>query len=276
MSKQEKYLLLGFFIISLVAIILLAAGVSRLEFRPGKLFALETNLKAWTTVFGVYLLFLIFLYLYFRPKLKRGNTSKLKPPSLFSILAQIVLWIVALYFLRDKLHLEPFQQESIPAGQSASSIQSENLLVQDFISFAPPWLVYVASNLVILALLVLVWYWIKQRRKSTIVLNFLTREAKIAIEELKAGGEFRNAILRCYASMCDALDHRRSIHREVDMTPREFQMHLLQLGLPQAPVERITQLFEQVRYGNLSTDEEDEREAIACMVAIVQAGERRA
>jgi hypothetical protein len=191
-----------------------------------------------------------------------------------SILVQILLWVLALYVLKDKLKLEPFQLNPIPENQSTSSGLSSNLLSQDFTIFTPPWLVFLVSNVVILGLLAGLWYWIKRKRKSTMIIRFLSKDAKNAIEELKSGAEFRSVVLRCYASMCEALDKRRNIHRQAAMTPREFQIHLLRLGLPKTPVEQITKLFEQVRYGNLPTNQEDEKEAIACLAAIVQAEER--
>jgi hypothetical protein len=46
---------------------------------------------------------------------------------------------------------------------------------------------------------------------------------------------------------------------------------LEEAGLPGKHVQQLTRLFEQVRYGAKVSDEQKERQAIACLTAIVEA-----
>jgi hypothetical protein len=61
------------------------------------------------------------------------------------------------------------------------------------------------------------------------------------------------------------------------MTPREFERELVRAGLPALPVERLTRLFEHVRYGVHAPGPEEQHEAISSLEAIVTAlGPRQA
>jgi hypothetical protein len=64
---------------------------------------------------------------------------------------------------------------------------------------------------------------------------------------------------------------RRGVTRQRHVTPREFERHLEILGLPGAPVRRLTRLFEAVRYGTAISDDEASATAIAALSAIVDA-----
>jgi hypothetical protein len=55
------------------------------------------------------------------------------------------------------------------------------------------------------------------------------------------------------------------------MTPREFVRSLTAMGLPELAVQRLTRLFEDVRYGARVTGDQEEGEAIASLTAIVDA-----
>ena len=80
----------------------------------------------------------------------------------------------------------------------------------------------------------------------------------------------RNVVIRCYAKMSQVLRQSRKIQRHSAMTPREFGNHLAEIGLGDEHIQRLTRLFEGVRYGYRPSEWPVEREAIECLQAIVQ------
>jgi hypothetical protein len=96
-------------------------------------------------------------------------------------------------------------------------------------------------------------------------------EAREAVEDLRAGADLRDTVMRCYFEMSRVLDETRGLHREEAMTPREFAHTLKEVGLPGMAVERLTQLFESVRYGAHVSEEREEKDAIACLETIIEA-----
>jgi hypothetical protein len=71
--------------------------------------------------------------------------------------------------------------------------------------------------------------------------------------------------------MSQILSQQRGISRAQTMTPREFELELKGVGLPGGDVEELTRLFESVRYGARAADEQQERQAVACLTAIAEA-----
>jgi hypothetical protein len=82
--------------------------------------------------------------------------------------------------------------------------------------------------------------------------------------------------MRCYHEMSRVLAEERGLVRGIAMTPREFEVILAEKGLPQQHVRTLTQLFEAVRYGAKPPGESEERQAVDCLEAIVDACEARA
>ncbi|HWQ12371.1 MAG TPA: DUF4129 domain-containing protein, partial [Roseiflexaceae bacterium] len=99
----------------------------------------------------------------------------------------------------------------------------------------------------------------------------LAREAGAALAGLEAGADLRNTVLRCYAEMSRVLEARRGIQRDKTTTPREFEARLAAAGLRDEHIRRLTRLFERVRYGPRAPGPREEREALACLRAIVEA-----
>jgi hypothetical protein len=76
-------------------------------------------------------------------------------------------------------------------------------------------------------------------------------KAQAALNDLEAAKtEFDDVIIQCYAEMSQVLQAERDIHREQAMTTHEFGQELLTKGFPAQPVQQLTHLFEQVRYGH--------------------------
>jgi hypothetical protein len=76
--------------------------------------------------------------------------------------------------------------------------------------------------------------------------------------------------MRCYYEMSRVLRQQRGIRRHQAMTPREFATFLEEAGLPTEAVRRLTELFEQVRYGAKSPGRDEGAQALACLETIVE------
>ena len=115
----------------------------------------------------------------------------------------------------------------------------------------------------------LVWRLAQNTPATT--LEKLAEEADAALGAIQAGDSTGDAILHCYEQMCQAVYEERAVERNTAMTPQEFIEILTRIGLPQGPVIRLTQLFEQVRYGSRQSTSLERADAIQCLTSIIQA-----
>jgi hypothetical protein len=94
--------------------------------------------------------------------------------------------------------------------------------------------------------------------------------ARTALQEIKeAKIDFDDVIIRCYAEMSHALQAEYGIQRPQAMTTYEFERELVARGFPTRPVKRLTQLFEQVRYGRQEPMEHEKQAAVECLGEII-------
>lgn len=105
-------------------------------------------------------------------------------------------------------------------------------------------------------------------------LDELAQQAQKTIQQLQSGDDFKNTVIRCYIEMSEVLSHSKGVEREQAMTPREFEESLLKLGVPEKPIQQLTELFEKVRYGRKSLSPEEEKDSVQCLFEIVQACEK--
>ena len=273
------FLFLG---MAVLAMILLSASLSELEFLPGQPFslgrrpaqvglgggvvegdALGALLRALVILTAVLTPFAI-IYLIVSPKARRRLLAQLVP---------LALLFLFFYYQWTRIEPELPGAESEPAsGLPPITLPPSSL---ESVPDPPQWLTVVTSlglAVLIAAFLVgalwLVW---RGRRRPASSLKQLAREAQEALDALLAGADLRNTIMRCYFEMARVLSEQRGIRRQKDMTPREFERRLEKAGLPGEPVQRLTRLFEQVRYGTKVPNEREEGQAIACLTAIIEA-----
>ncbi|MBN1178908.1 MAG: DUF4129 domain-containing protein, partial [Anaerolineae bacterium] len=112
-----------------------------------------------------------------------------------------------------------------------------------------------------------VWQRTRRQKRS---LQQLGEEAQEAIDQLCAGADLKDVVLRCYVDMSHTLQESKGIERDKAMTPREFEQHLMNTGLPHEHVQQLTRLFEAVRYGAKHLGETEQQQAIRCLSAIVE------
>lgn len=99
----------------------------------------------------------------------------------------------------------------------------------------------------------------------------IARQAQSALDDLRAGGDLKSTIIRCYYQMSAVLNEQRGLLRSQAMTPHEFEQFLTANGLPGEPIHQLTHLFEEVRYGDLAAGAPEEQAALSSLSAIIEA-----
>lgn len=287
MAKYNKLWILFSLGIGGVAIIFLSAGLSRLELLPGHAFPLGRILQAiinspgtpfaamplpgilWSVLI---ILFWILLLIWIITFILRPEARKY----LLRRMMTYLIWFLFIYILMNALQsLPPWGERLIPpeaALPEPSTLLEDFLRPPAFIANPPQWLVFAISVSLIALLLGLIWFfWQRLPRLAEGPLERLAQEAHQALEELRTGSDLKDTIMRCYREMSRVLSEQQGIQRPNSMTPREFEQVLSKSGLRDEHIQQLTRLFEGVRYGAKAPGEREEREAIACLTAIVQA-----
>ena len=133
-------------------------------------------------------------------------------------------------------------------------------------------MVILAISILIVAIIFAAIRFIQHRRNSgKNSYKDLAREAEMAIESLRSGGDLDTSILHCYQEMSRIVKKEKGVARETAMTPREFEERLEEIGLPRESVRTLTRLFEQVRYGAVPTGSHEESLAVTCLTDIANA-----
>jgi hypothetical protein len=140
---------------------------------------------------------------------------------------------------------------TLPPAPAAEWLSSEP--ASEFIPVPPQWLTFVVSLgmiAFIVAVIIIISRFILRRRNSSVdPLQHLAQDALDAVEDLQAGTNLRDIVMRSYYKMACVAIEMRGIRRNSDMTPQEFERLLKDAGLPNEPLRQLTRLFEDVRYG---------------------------
>lgn len=138
----------------------------------------------------------------------------------------------------------------------------------------PAWVSYLVSVAVILLLAFLAWrlrrFWSEFAGQGPgKSLSELARVARSSLRDLSSGRDSTDVIMNCYFRMSDVVADKRKLRRGTAMTPAEFATRLEQAGLPGEAVNKLTRLFEKVRYGGHRSGPTEVREAVACLTTIL-------
>ena len=288
-SRPKIYLLI-ILSVTTITLLILAAGLSRLELLPARPFPLAGILElfgdfrlgfssgltlpieviyALTGCLWVMLIVSV-IGLIVSPEIRRNVLKRV---------AALLVWVLLLIGL-----MRAFQEGLFSFGKDASP-PAEALppdftdptefipAPPDFIVAPPQWFVFGITILLIAGLLSItwvVWRFVSNKKSRGRPLDKLAQDAQEALNQLQAGGNLKDTIMRCYAEMSRTFSVERNLHRQAGMTPREFEVYLAQSGLRSDDIHRLTRLFESVRYGSKTPDLRQEEEAVACLSAIVQ------
>jgi hypothetical protein len=293
MFRRTKTLLLLAFGIALLAMLALAVGVSELELLPG-ISAPETEQadggalgdvppevdEAFRTAFRIFAVIIVvglplmIVYSLLTPEARKNLLKALVPILLFGLFLYIAM--------RASSNLE---EQAQPGGTVVAETATVTPLMQlvnatlaeaaDEVDLeAPPWVLWwtIVTLALILTLVMVgaVRFLMRYRTRQPSPLAELATQAEETVEAIRAGADLQDTVLLCYYRMSQTLQEQRGIARETAMTPREFETYLARSGLPGEPVQRLTRLFEQVRYGAKAMEAEDEARALSSLGAIVE------
>ncbi len=283
MANRQKYLLVIQIGIVIAVILLLAGGLSRLDFQTGRPFDLfaflfqrirptnfgappppvggEGIVRTLQPIFWGMLAFAI-IYAFVSPRYRKQ-------------LIRTLIMVMALAFLFSRLPELEWQSEGLsPEGTVGDRLDPAAATLPDppsFFTDPPEWFLIAVNVLLAVVLLGALWVLWRYLHRAPDQRTLLAQEAETALNQLEAGGDIRDVVLRCYAGMTKVLRENRNIERRKAMTPREFENHLNEAGIQDEHIQRLTQLFEGVRYGARPSAGRTELEAMACLREIVQA-----
>lgn len=284
---EDRLVLLVVLGLVVIGFIILAAGMPSMELQTGQILfetppaeyaptsAPQTVRSAPPPRGGPNLIFIIVglifvsfvLFLAYRyPQIRYGILG-------ISVWTAVLLTLIYIY---NRLGRPRDDQE----GQIAVFDVPERVFA-DIPEQTPAWFDAVSMAITLFMFLVVAsviwWAWRRSHASNKPALEAVSKDAVAALTDLRAGADVQNTILRCYMDMNRSLAQGLGIRRPDGMTPREFEDEMVQEGLPREAVERLTRLFEKVRYGAQMTDAADQEEAIACLEAIVDSiGQREA
>jgi hypothetical protein len=285
-AKLWPLLLLG---LTLAVIIILAAGLSESTLRstnesfptwifydlqaepsvPDTLPTVQPLSNNWRRL-GLYLILGIFL-LWLITLIKHPEARK---RMLIRLIGYVFLILVIYVVFSNFRQLQP----PTPTGDDDVAIGSDGLFAQetpplppDFVNEPPQWLVIVITLFIIAVILGVAWWvWQRRTKKSEYPARLIAREAQQAVQRLEKGSSLTDTVKRCYRDMSRVLADQRGITRQQAMTPREFEQYLAEAGLGDTHIQRLTRLFEDVRYGNTTAGEREKQEAVDCLNAIAR------
>jgi hypothetical protein len=283
LARKALVVILGGCVILAVAI--LAAGISTLKFKPAGSFGFEqpspppqsASSARPLTVEDESLLIPVLLFAAVCLVLFVRLTPQQRKKVLVAFV-RLAVFLVVIGVLVNRIRIQRSQVtndgviENLQPGGSLPA--SPGAAPQAFSPPSlPPWMIYLASLTFLLVSGGLIWwgYRLYRRKNTAPPLDELARIARSALNEIQSGVDWEDAVIQCYLRMNAAASIRRSLVRQIAETPTEFVKQLESAGLPGAAVRRLTVLFERVRYGAKKTTQEDKNEAVACLTAILHA-----
>lgn len=264
-------------ILALLAILLLAASLSDLQLKEGALFERETSeelsllLAQFSNYKGALLactafLPLLVLFFFLLNRTTHEQLPAARRSNLLVMLLQLIFLLLAFMVIRRKILENPGSPFNL--GQFKPPEYSPIEEVPRIPVVFPRLLVFaVAFALLSIIVIVLIRIFNRRRRESE-SRELVQWEAFNALNDIQAGSDLRNVIVRCYYQMNQAVEQARGVRRREGMTPREFERQLVHLGITPLPVSQLTRLFEEVRYGGKETGPETEELARSCLSAI--------
>ena len=275
--------------VALLALFLLAASISTLQFDPGQPISFQklapqfaeqgasgdisSTLAAFLRVLLILMWIMVPLYLILLIFSKDARKRFLRD------MIMMLPFLILLYILSNNQQLKKAAEELNPAFMGMQNDEIAQLTpappLPEFVPPAP-WVttaVIVGLSLTVVAVIAsfLYFLWRRAKKQSQDALVVVRREAQAALDDIQSGGDLRDAIMRSYLQMVEAIREYRGINRERDMTPHEFEMYLGRRGLPVSPVHQLTQLFETVRYGGVTPGRKEEQAAVTSLRAIINA-----
>ena len=284
MNRKRRLLLFCFIV--LAALTVLAMSLHDVHFQPGRSLPNQSssntpnllqdtealpNTPLWKILlfWAAFMLDLI-LFFYLLPPDLRKRIIRQAISFSFGIL---ILFIALKYRLIQlpNLNSDPVNTK----GQAAPGLDSGAIPPAFQPPSLTPWMTYLISLGVFLGVLILTWiayrWWQNARARSRSSLFDIAGIARSSLDDLAAGQDWGDVIIQAYARMNAVVSDKRGLPRPKAATPREYALRLETAGLPAEAVNRLTLLFESVRYGARKSNQADINEAVACLNSILHA-----
>lgn len=280
---ENKRLVLLLAALALGALTVLAISLNQVPFREGQRFVREETARTplpapevtqefmEIPILHQFLVLVLFVLLVVLVSLLL-SPEKRKRFLLLLIRVAFTVWAIYFLFKNYGNQLFGFNLETPEGGPPADPS------VVPMPTFEPPAVSPTVSYLLsfAFALLFLAVIWVLYRgwqryaaSNQTRPLDEIARIARSSLNDLSSGRNSSDVIINCYLRMSDVVSNRRQLHRAVAMTPHEFALRLEQAGLPGDAVNRLTRLFEAVRYGDRKSGPKDVNEAVSCLKTIL-------
>lgn len=289
MKQQNvgRVILLIVSLFAILALVLLEAGLGSVQFNDAIQYERErsetigisvaalldqiASVPMWKhIVFWVGIFFIVLLLTALLP-------PELRKKLLWSVVRLALFALAVFYIVQHRQAFGILSSESAAFGEGISVPAPETIAPPVFTPpDLPPMLTYFISVAVLLVTFGLLWFFgrkfasMRTPRPADASLEDIAAAARQSLDELSAGGDWEDAIIRCYARMSEVVSRRRGLIRDSAMTPDEFASYLTRSGIPSDSVRRLTRLFESVRYGARSAGDRERDEASACLTDILR------
>lgn len=284
--NRKRWLLL-FSIVALAALAVLASSLHDVQFEPARSFPVRfssyplnipaaanviTNIPLWKLLLfwaAFFICFILFFYL-LPPDLRKRVIRQA-----ISLGLGVLALILAFHYQLIRFPAFSSDAQAAPGESPALNLDSASAAAKFRPPAIAPWMIYLISLGVLLALLVLTRagyrYWARSRPRRSSRLNDFAAIARSSLDDLASGRDWEDVIIQSYVRMSEVVGEKRGLRRAEAMTPREFAERMQSAGLPADAVRRLTRLFESVRYGARQSNQADIKEAAACLHSILQA-----
>ncbi|MFQ5942098.1 MAG: DUF4129 domain-containing protein [Anaerolineales bacterium] len=277
--RRDRALLVAIVIVTLMAVTILASGLSSVEIKSSRQLSFDavqqaadlanltmpsSAVSALSFLAGllrvVMLLLLPFSVYYF---VKSPNARK-------RVLVQLVYLVGFAYLilaLSKSLGQAPDQPGFARPPVDPAAVPPPGIF--STITDTPSWVFFITSaaiTLLIAAIAIQVYRRMLAPDKQEYSAEV---EARRALDALERGADLEGVIFRTYRRLCAVSSDRFGLRRHRAMTPMEYEGALARSGVPESPLARLTRLFERARYGSAALSSEDEQEAIAALRMIL-------
>jgi hypothetical protein len=289
---QDKRTVLGISVLALFALVFLTNALGQMDFQPShpiggasaeqgvvappadasRILEIVSEVPFWKQVL---LMASVFLFLVVATSLL-GPELRKKVLRLFLRVAISMLLLIYLIKKQPELFTQLFGGLAAMNQNPAITPQAETVPPPVFV---PPqevnWLSYAVALGIILLMIFSIWWgnriWNRIRELSAPhePLKDIAKIARESLADLRLGRQYENAIVECYDRMSEAIAKKQGLQRSHEMTPSEFATRLTRAGLPRDPIEKLTDLFELVRYGKRPAGQVEINQAIHCLTAIL-------
>lgn len=278
---QKRNQALLYIVLTIICITILGVSLSDLQFLPGLPFPgaesssvynpttlpdpfNKNNSSPWILQIVLAVGVILILFFLIIALLKKINYK------LISLITGVLVILFTLFSVLTKL--SPSQFQNVTEGTSPT----EQLLSEYQVAPIgdPPTNLFIGVKVgLMLAIIVIFGRLIVHVFKPSQKDNKLADEVESAIQAITEGVNLGGVIIRCYLNMENAISEELGIDRGQSKTPHEFETYLIDKGIPKAPIQLLTTLFEKARYGNQCLAKEDELDALSSLFAIQKACE---